>query len=173
MSLHHKARANCNKILLAQPTAASQSMRGLSSLDYVTECICLNAFVHCVTGVIAHYYVTAVHAVGGVPEVVRTDRGTENVTMAALQELLTGDRLAHRYGTSPSNQRIEAWWSFFRTGHIQWWLDLFSSFSDDNSFHPGNERETDCLRFCFMTILREHLKDVSNSVNCFVMHYNT
>lgn len=117
-------------------------------------------FCFCTTAVIAHHFLTTVHEFGGVPEVVRTDRGTENVTMAALQELLRGDRNAHIYGTSPTNQRIEAWWSFFRIGHVQWWMDLFSSFVDDNTFHPGNERHTDCLRFCFMTILREHLKEV-------------
>jgi len=54
-----------------------------------------------------------VHEVGGIPAVIRTDRGTENVNMAALQELLRGDRHAHIYSTSPSNQRVEAWWYFF------------------------------------------------------------
>ena len=118
-------------------------------------------------GVIAHYYYTAMQKFGGVPEVVRTDCGTENVTVAAIQSFLRNDLHAHAYGTSPSNQRIEAWWSFFRRGNIQWWMELFHSFVDDGIFHVGHRKETDCMRFCFMAVLRRNLNDVVRQWNTY------
>lgn len=66
-------------------------------------------------GLIATYYTQTVASAGGYPACVRSDCGTENVTIAAIQSLVTGSTSGHRYGTSPGNQRIEAWWSFFST----------------------------------------------------------
>jgi hypothetical protein len=63
--------------------------------------------------VIASYFVDAVRCIHAVPRKIRTDCGTENVTIAALTTFLSGRPNAHAYRTSPSNQRIEAWWSFF------------------------------------------------------------
>ena len=107
----------------------------------------------------------AIQKFGGVPEVLRTDCGTENVTVAAIQSFLRNDDHAHVYGTSPSNQRIEAWWSFFRRGNVQWWMELFQGFSDEGVFHVGEPKETDCMRFCFMTVLRRNLRDVVQQWN--------
>lgn len=92
----------------------------------------------------------------------RTDCGTENVLIAAIQHL-TGGR--HKYGTSPGNQRIEAWWSFYRRHHSQWWLDVFEALVASNHFHPGNMVETDCLRFCFMNVIQRQLDDVRRQWN--------
>jgi len=99
--------------------------------------------------------------------VLRTDCGTENVTVAAMQSFLRNDHRAHVYGTSPSNQRIEAWWSFLRRGNVQWWLELFQSFADEGIFHVGHGKETDCLRFCFMTAVRNNLNDVVQQWNTY------
>ena len=43
------------------------------------------------------------------PSKVQTDCGTENAILAALQCALVGSADTHRYGCSPSNQRIENW----------------------------------------------------------------
>ena len=52
---------------------------------------------------------------------VRSDCGSENVLVAAMQFYFQADgddefagSNAHQYGFCPSNQRIEGWWSFFR-----------------------------------------------------------
>lgn len=90
----------------------------------------------------------------------RTDCGTENVNLAALQTFLSGRINAHMYGSSPANQRIEAWWSFLRRSRTQWWINLFEDLIDFDVFHVGHMRETDCLRFCFMPVLRKDLDDV-------------
>jgi len=113
-----------------------------------------------VAGVVAYYYMTAVEKFGGCPQLLRTDCGTENVKLAALQSLLRQtSSTTHMYGTSPANQRIEAWWSHLRRGRTQWWLDLFASFTNSGTFHTGHVLETDCLRFCFMNLLRQDLRE--------------
>lgn len=69
------------------------------------------------------------------------------------------------YGTSPGNQRIEAWWSFLRRNRSQWWIELFESLVEFGAFHPGNIMETDCLRFCFMSLFQHDLHHVRRQWN--------
>ena len=85
----------------------------------------------------ANFYYDYVKEIGGCPVVVRTDCGTENSILAAAQCFLRqdGDDLfagieAHKYGSSPSNQRIEGWWSFFRRGRTDWWINFFKDMSE-------------------------------------------
>ena len=64
----------------------------------------------------AQYYVDCIKEGDGCPILLHTDCGTENGIMAAAQcffhqeggDPYAGDR-AHRYGSSPKNQRIENW----------------------------------------------------------------
>ena len=67
---------------------------------------------------------------GGCSRVVRTDLGTENTRVRDIQRFLrrngddgmAGDN-AFIQGASTSNQRIEQWWGFLRTGltcSIRW-----------------------------------------------------
>lgn len=93
------------------------------------------------------------------------DCGTENVTVAALQSLLAQDRNSHMYGSSPSNQRIESWWSFYRRSRSAWWSNFFQSFVHDGVFHVGDAKETDCMRFCFMELMRNDLREVVHEWN--------
>ena len=116
-------------------------------------------------GVIAHYFVKTVELVGGYPEYCRTDCGSENVTVAALQSFVNNRYSAHIYGSSPSNQRIEAWWSFYRCSRSQWWMEFFAEFVSRGIYHIGHPRETDCLRFCFMNIIRLDLQQVAHQWN--------
>ncbi|XP_039608696.1 uncharacterized protein LOC120528585 isoform X1 [Polypterus senegalus] len=71
--------------------------------------------------VIATNYVLCVAKLGIVPMRLRTDCGTENTLIAAMQCTLRSqgnDHFAgaasHVYGTSVMNQRIESWWAHFR-----------------------------------------------------------
>lgn len=71
--------------------------------------------------VIANNFISCVQDLGIVPMRLRTDCGTENGTMAAIQCTLRHDHTdyycrerSHMYGSSSTNQRIESWWSFFR-----------------------------------------------------------
>jgi hypothetical protein len=106
---------------------------------------------------VAGYYMDAVDELGGCPSSVRTDCGSENVMIAAIQCYFRNSRRAHAYGTSPGNQRIEAWWSFFRRSRVQWWIDLFEALVTSGSYEPGHLRQTDCLRFSFMNLIQNDL----------------
>ena len=62
----------------------------------------------------ATIYLETVAELGGCPRKLRSDCATENCLMAAMQCELCGQEDSHVYGTSPSNQRIESWWSSYR-----------------------------------------------------------
>jgi len=111
-------------------------------------------------GVIGHYFAECIHQLRSCPCFVRTDCGTENSILVAMQVSQRQDQRAHVFGTSTSNQRIEAWWAFLRRNRSQWWMDLFAYFVNDGIFHVGHPRETDCLRYCFMAILQQDLAEV-------------
>ena len=69
--------------------------------------------------VIAHYFISCVQQIGGLPRIIRADAGTENVNVSGIQRFLRrndsdsfkGEK-SFMYRKSTSNQRIEAWWSF-------------------------------------------------------------
>ena len=72
----------------------------------------------------ARFYLDAVLNGGGCPMIVWSDCGSEYVLVAAMQSYFWADvdgefagSKAHQYRSSPSNQRIEGWWSFFRQSH--------------------------------------------------------
>ncbi|PFX28602.1 hypothetical protein AWC38_SpisGene6683 [Stylophora pistillata] len=72
---------------------------------------------------VARFYLDCVKGNGGCPILLRTDCGTENGMMAAMccyfgqngEDAFAGGK-ANKYGSSPANQRIESWWSYFRRG---------------------------------------------------------
>ena len=107
-------------------------------------------------GLIAGYYLESVAQVGGCPAKVRTDCGTENVLLASIQTIIVGQG-AHAYGTSPSNQRIESWWSFFRRNHSQAYIDIFENLLATGAFQAGHFRQTECMRYCFMPLIQSDL----------------
>jgi len=82
--------------------------------------------------VIANYFLGTVKQLKGVPTRIRSDDGTENSIVEAIQIAL---RSAHTdeysglgsylIGTSTSNQKIESLWSQFRNDRILWWRDFF------------------------------------------------
>jgi hypothetical protein len=74
---------------------------------------------------------------------------------------------AHVYGSSPSNQRIEAWWAFLRRNRSQWWIEFFANLVNQGLFHVGHARETDLLRFCFRSLIRQDLRNVADSWNAY------
>lgn len=121
----------------------------------------------------ATYFLSCVKEQRGCPCLVRTDCGTENGTMAAMQCYFRQDdndelagMNAHKYGSSPSNQRIECWWSFLRRGRTSWWIDLFKEMVNSELLDLGNMLHTECLWFCFQGVLQEDLDEVR-------LHWNT
>ena len=70
---------------------------------------------------ISSYYLTAVYAAAGCPVELITDLGTENGLSASIHAYFMNAPDAHRYVSSPRNQRIEAWWSQFSKQRSVWW----------------------------------------------------
>jgi len=139
----------------------------------VTVCRCIDGYPRKITwlkcaysnhspGITASYFLHSVDNSSGYPTRLRTDCGTENVLIAAIQSFMSG---SYAYGTSSGNQRIESWWSFYRRKYREWWTDLFSSLVASGSFHPRNVRATDCLRFCFMNLVQQDLDVVCRQWN--------
>ena len=95
--------------------------------------------------VVANYFVGCVRQVGGTATVVRADYGTENVKVAGIERFfrrdyndsLSGSK-SFMYGKSSSNQRIEAWWSFFRKSETDWWITFLKDLRDSGQFSDAN-----------------------------------
>ncbi|CAL8372929.1 unnamed protein product [Arctogadus glacialis] len=115
--------------------------------------------------VIAHYYLSCVRNLGVIPMRLRTDCGTENGTMAAIQCTLRhhhndyySGASSHMYGSSTSNQRIESWWSIFRKGRSQFWMELFADLRDAGHFNGSQEHQR-LLRYCFGEVIQRDLDE--------------
>ena len=115
--------------------------------------------------VVANFYLDAVSEVGGCPIKLRTDCGTENGVMAAMQCTLRQDIEAHKYGSSPANQRIESWWAVYRRNRSSWWIDFFKNLIEQDSFSPGNELQQECMWFCFNKLVQDDLDAVKDHWN--------
>lgn len=117
-------------------------------------------------------YLDCVKELKGCPLLTRTDCGTENGTLAALQCYFRRDDVyplagehAHRYGTSTTNQRIENWWSSFRRANSNWWIHFFKDMLDANILNTSNELRKECMWFCFNGVLQETLDQVKEYWN--------
>ena len=69
------------------------------------------------------------------------------------------------YGRSVSNQRIEAWWSFFRKTDSDWWIKLFKDIRDAGIYCDSNPIHVECLKFCFMELIQDELKRAAEHWN--------
>lgn len=113
--------------------------------------------------VIGGYYINAVKEIGGCPRRVRFDCGTENLYVEKFQQIFRespadnfdttfGDK-SFMYGTSQSNQRIEAWWSILRKHSAQFWMNLFQELRENGHF-SGSELDKSLIQFCFLMIIQ-------------------
>lgn len=123
--------------------------------------------------VIASYYINAVEREHGTPSHIRTDKGTENGILAAIQSTFSGHERAHSYGTSQSNQRIEQFWSYFRSMFSEHYMTLLKDFIEYGSFTVGNRQDTNVLRFVFMDLLRAKIQELVRNWNTHRMRKNT
>jgi hypothetical protein len=123
--------------------------------------------------VTASFYLEYVRLVNGCPILLRTDCGTENGTMAAMQCYFRSgahDEFAginaHKYGSSHSNQRIENWWSYLRRNRSSWWINFFKDQVEQGNINTSDELQMECLWFCFSDLLQHDFDEVKN-------HWNT
>jgi hypothetical protein len=109
---------------------------------------------------------------GGVPLICRGDAGTENGMVAAMQHFFRRDgndafsqEKSFLYGRSVSNQRIEAWWSYLRKTDTNWWMNYFKDLRDQGIYDDSNPVHVECLKFCYMPLLKEELERVAQQWN--------
>ena len=131
---------------------------------YSRNMICLEAYVtNNDPKVIADYYIKAVQQRKGCPQRVRADMGTENVYIEQMQRFfrrnhdddLAGDK-SFLYGKSTHNQRIEWFWGILRKEVGQFWMNLFSNFTDDigDTVFCGTFLDKSLVQFCFMNVVQ-------------------
>ena len=123
--------------------------------------------------VVAGFYLETVENEGGCPVILRTDNGTENTLIAAVQSYFRCDgqdehagTKAHIYGSSHSNQRIECWWSSFRKSRSNWWINFFKDLIDRGQLSTSNLLQMECLWFSFSGLIQKELNEVCQ-------HWNT
>lgn len=110
--------------------------------------------------VIADYYISTVTRLGGCPERLRADPGTENGHVKEMQVFLRRNHTDHyagessfMYGCSTANQRIESWWGIFRKQSGQFWMDIFQTLRDDGHF-SGDFLDKNLIQFCFLNLVQ-------------------
>ena len=120
--------------------------------------------------IIAKYYLDAIKEYG-VPAKVKADDGTEHSLIEPIHIYLRSlneddaELSAFSITTSPLNQRIEAFWSVLQRDRIGWWRIFFKDLVDMELFSNDNPLFVECIRFCFMHLLREDLTSVANEWN--------
>ncbi len=122
--------------------------------------------------VVVDYFLSTVQQLGGVPRLVRTDKGTENIWISVMQKLLRMDQddnlagyKSFIEGRSTANQRIEAYWSKLRLGGGGWWMNFFKDLRDSGVYADHDPLHQECLKFCFMNVLRRELNSIAEMWN--------
>lgn len=110
--------------------------------------------------------------IGGAPRKMRSDDGSENSSVEALHTYLTYNTsndntnlCCFAIGRSTANQRIEAYWSQLVKDGPGWWINFFKDLRDLNLFNDSDPVQVECIRFCFMHILRKELHQVAELWN--------
>ncbi|XP_020624450.1 uncharacterized protein LOC110061929 [Orbicella faveolata] len=122
--------------------------------------------------IIAKYFLQTVRYIRGTPRIVRGDCGTENCQVAAIQrffregydDVFAGDK-SFMYGRSVANQQIEAWWSILRKMNTDFWINYFKDLRETGLYNDDNIVHVQCVKFCFMPLIREELHHVAELWN--------
>ena len=78
------------------------------------------------------YYLETVSALKLCPTLLQTDCDTENNITARTQCHFANDICVRKYDSSPSNQRIENFWSPYKQRYSSWIIDFFKDFLDSS-----------------------------------------
>ena len=120
------------------------------------------------------FYLDAVKEFG-IPLKIRADNGTEHSIVDPIHTYLrhTDGRegAIDSFGitTSPQNQRIEAYWSILQRDRIGWWRRFFNDLTDLEYFSAEDPVQIDCIRFCFMRLIREDLHSILSDWNSHII----
>ncbi len=103
---------------------------------------------------IATYYLQTLSEERKVPNMVRSDHGTENTIVRLLQCYFRNEHNDDRAGVksfllgkSTTNQRIESWWSILRRQCSQYWINFFKTILEAGVYDDDDPVHTQCLRY--------------------------
>ena len=102
---------------------------------------------------------------GGCPVELITDLGTENSIAAGIQSLFRDNTEAHRYVSSPRNQRIEGWWSQFCKQRSCWWRHFFKELESTGEIDSTSEIKMEVLWYVFADLIQSDLNQVKEHWN--------
>ena len=114
---------------------------------------------------IASFFLDMVNELKGCPIQLITDLGTENGLAASMQCYFRDNSDAHRYVSSPRNQRIEGWWSYYARSRSTWWRNYFKDLESQGVLDSSSELCMGCIWYCFAHILQEDLNNVKEHWN--------
>ena len=103
-------------------------------------------------------YLNFILEIKSIPRRIRTDCGTENSVLAAIQcffrrehtDEFAGDK-TYLYGSSHSNKRIQAWWSCLRRNWNSFIINTFTEMVE-----AGEYNTDDALSFALRELLRRN-----------------
>lgn len=118
--------------------------------------------------VVCGHFVESCTEINGLPQIIRSDRGTENVNIESLQRVLRSfnddvrgqTQTAFLYGKSTHNQRIESWWSKFKCLGMDIWIKHFKSLVHIGILDTSLTAHTQCVRFCYMALFCRTLNEI-------------
>jgi hypothetical protein len=128
--------------------------------------------------VIARFYLESVEKVAGVPKFLRSDYGTENCTIAALQIAFNMKNegncpsKSYIYGPSKHNVRIEGWWSQLRRFKTSWWIEAFKDLKERNLF-DGFTLHKYCLTYVTLHLIESELNEFMEEWNTHKIRANS
>ncbi|EEA18591.1 hypothetical protein TMatcc_005566 [Talaromyces marneffei ATCC 18224] len=106
------------------------------------------------------------------PRYIRSDKGGETVLVAAAHYLLLKEQYenlflqdCYLYGTSTSNQRIEAWWSQLTKSLLFIFRDYFLKLSNDGYFKKNSLADRIAILAIYMPMAREEIASYINVWN--------
>ncbi|CAG8591246.1 2633_t:CDS:2, partial [Scutellospora calospora] len=77
-----------------------------------------------------------------------------------------------KYGSSTSNQRIEAWWSYLRKYKSQFWIELFTKIEEASEWYYSNSVDYECLIYIFMPLLKVEISEFKQEWNSYKIRFN-
>ena len=125
--------------------------------------------------VVAKFYLDSTKELEGVPHQIKADNGTEHSLIEPIHVYLRSlsygqDNLgSFSIISSPENQRIESYWSTLQRDRIEWWKTFFRDMVDLNVFTSSDPVLVDCIRFCFMVLIRKELQSVRDDWNAHII----
>ena len=114
------------------------------------------------------YFLNIVQELKGCPVQLITDLGTENGLAASMQCYFLDNPDAHRYVSSPRNQRIEGLWSFYSRNRSMWWRNFFKDLESEGVLDSTSE-----LRMDVCGIVMQQFSRIQNNLNIVKEHWNS